>query len=303
MANLKSLKLRIKSVKSTQKMTKAMKMVAASKLRRAKNLVESSRPYAEKIGELMSYLAANIAVKRIHDERFPLLNGTGSNKVHLVVILSSDRGLCGGLNTSVVKYAKTYINHLISSHKEVKIICIGKKAYDQLRNHYGDKIINHISGIFKNNIDYKTAENVTKIITDLFDKKEFDVCDIVYSKFKSAIAQEAVIKQLIPASTHLDNENYKTKRHRIIISHSPIHYEPNKEELLAALLPKSLVMQVYNELLETSASEQGARMAAMEAATNNAGKMIKNLTLVYNRTRQSNITKELIDIVSGANVV
>ncbi len=303
MANLKSLKLRIKSVKSTQKMTKAMKMVAASKLRRAKSLVENSRPYAEKIGELMSYLAANVAVKRIFDYRFPLLTGRGSNKIHLVVVFSSDRGLCGGLNTSVVKYAKNYINHLQSVNKEVKILCIGKKAYDQLKHSYGDKIIEHVSGIFKNNIDYKTAESVTKIILDLFDKEEFDICDMVYSKFKSAISQEAVIKQLIPASTHMDNETYKIKRHRIVVSHLPVSYEPNKEQLLNELLPKSIIMQVYNELLETSASEQGARMAAMESATNNAGKMIKNLTLVYNRTRQSNITKELIDIVSGANAV
>jgi F-type H+-transporting ATPase subunit gamma len=303
MANLKALKSRIKSVKSTQKMTRAMKMVAASKLRRAKQLVEASRPYADKIGELMSYLASNISVKRIHDYRFPLLTGRGNNKVHLLVVLSSDRGLCGGLNTSVVKYAKNYINHLTATDKEFKILCVGKKAYDQLKGLYGDKIIDTVFGIFKNNINYEIAEEITKKITESFDHEEFDVCDIIYSKFKSAIAQEPVIKQLIPASTHLDNENYKAKRHRVVMNHLPIYYEPCKEELLEALLPKSLVMQVYNELLETSASEQGARMAAMESATNNAGKMIKNLTLVYNRTRQSNITKELIDIVSGANAV
>lgn len=294
MANLKTLKTRIKSVKSTQKMTKAMKMVAASKLRRAKHLVELSRPYAYKIDELITNLAGNVIV----DQSFPLLTGRVENRIHLLVVLSSDRGLCGGLNTSAVKFAKNRINALVSEGKEVKIFCIGKKGYDQLKIAFGNKIIDHISGVFKNNIDYKIAEEITKKITDLFDKKEFDICEVIYSKFKSAIAQEAMIKQVIPIKVNQENFAKKANSYN-----SPIDFEPSKENILSELLPKNLTMQIYNELLENSASEQGARMAAMESATNNAGKMIKNLTLVYNRTRQANITKELIDIVSGANAV
>lgn len=298
MANLKTLKTRIKSVKSTQKMTKAMKMVAASKLRRAKQMVELSRPFAEKIDELITNLAGNINFREHTNNDFALLNGRSEPKTHLLVILSSDRGLCGGLNTSAVKFAKNRINTLTSEGKEVKIFCVGKKGYDQLKSAFGDKIVDHIGGIFRNNIDHKIAEEITNKIVKLFDNKIFDVCEVVFSKFKSAIAQEASIKQIIPIKVNQESLNRKLDSYN-----SPIDFEPNKEEILRTLLPKNLVMQIYNELLENSASEQGARMAAMESATNNAGKMIKNLTLVYNRTRQANITKELIDIVSGANAV
>jgi F-type H+-transporting ATPase subunit gamma len=298
MANLKSLKTRIKSVKSTQKMTKAMKMVAASKLRRAKNLVELSRPYSQKIDELITNLAGNINIRENLDDAFALLNGRKEEKTHLLVVLSSDRGLCGGLNTSAVKFAKNRINELVKDGREVKIICVGKKGYDQLKASFGNKIIDHIVGIFKNNINYEVAGEIANKITELFSKKEFDVCEVIYSQFKSAIAQEASIKQVIPIK--IDQEVLDKK---INAYNSPIDFEPGKEEILSSLLPKNLMMQIYNELLENSASEQGARMAAMESATNNAGKMIKNLTLVYNRTRQANITRELIDIVSGANAV
>ena len=296
MSNLKALKSRIKSVKSTQKMTKAMKMVAASKLRRAKQLVEASRPYSEKIAELISSVASNVSAKDMEAGKFPLLTGHSSNKTHLVIILSSDRGLCGGLNSATVKYSKKFINSLIENNKEVKIFCIGKKAYEQIKSEFGNKILNKIFGIFKNNIDYKTAEDFSKQIIKLFDEREFDICDVIYSKFKSAIAQEVVQKQLIPANIEIEIKSSSA-------ANMPISYEPGKKSILSDLLPRNLTMQIYNELLENSASEQGARMAAMESATNNAGKMIKNLTLVYNRTRQANITKELIDIVSGANAV
>lgn len=298
MANLKTLKTRIKSVKSTQKMTKAMKMVAASKLRRAKHMVELSRPYAEKIDELITNLANNIDIRENPDSGFSLLTGNSKEKTYLLVLLSSDRGLCGGLNTSAVKFAKNRINALIEQGKEVKIFCIGKKGYDQLRSVFGNKIVDHIGGIFRNNIDYKIAEEISNKIVALFNEKAFDVCEVIYSKFKSAIAQEAMIKQIIPIKVNEEN-----LAHKVASYNSPIAFEPSKEEILQTLLPKNLTMQIYNQLLENSASEQGARMAAMESATNNAGKMIKNLTLVYNRTRQANITKELIDIVSGANAV
>ncbi len=298
MANLKTLKTRIKSVKSTQKMTKAMKMVAASKLRRAKQMVELSRPYASKIDELITNLAGNINIRENHDNEFALLTGRVETKTHLLIILSSDRGLCGGLNSSAVKFAKNRINVLLSEGKEVKVFCVGKKAYDQLRSGFGDKIIDYLSGIFKNNIDHATSQEITDKIVAWFDDKTFDVAEVIYSKFKSAISQEASIKQIIPIK--IDQQDLKDKAASY---NSPIDFEPNKEALLSELLPKNIMMQIYNELLENSASEQGARMAAMESATNNAGEMIKNLTLIYNRTRQANITRELIDIVSGANAV
>lgn len=301
MANLKTLKTRIKSVKSTQKMTKAMKMVAASKLRRAKHLVEVSRPYAEKIDEMIVNLAGSIDFKDHVVDEFSLLTGRGAKeneaKTHLIVLLTSDRGLCGGLNTNAVKFTKNRINTLTAQGKKVKIFCIGKKGYDQLRSGYSDKIIDHVAGIFRNNIDHNIAQEISDKIVRLFNEKDFDVCEVVFSKFRSAISQEVQLKQIIPVQVNPKVDSNASNYN------APIEFEPSKEEILATLLPKNIMMQIYNELLENSASEQGARMAAMESATNNAGKMIKNLTLVYNRTRQANITKELIDIVSGANAV
>jgi F-type H+-transporting ATPase subunit gamma len=297
MANLKTLKTRIKSVKSTQKMTKAMKMVAASRLKRAKNAVESSRPYAEKIEEMIADLASNIAVRDTLNENFPLLTGKNKKETYLILIISSDRGLCGGLNSATVKYAKSRINSLISQGREVKLFFVGKKAYEQLKSQYSKKIIDKNFGIFKGLINYQNAQEISGKLVALFGEDQFDVCEVIYSKFKSAIAQEQICKQLIPAPIKISAKNINEKLE------SPVNYEPAEEEILSELLPKNLTVQIYNELLENSASEQGARMAAMEAATNNAGKMIKNLTLVYNRTRQANITKELIDIISGANAV
>jgi F-type H+-transporting ATPase subunit gamma len=294
MANLKTLKIRIKSVKSTQKMTKAMKMVAASRLKKAKTAVESSRPYAEKIEEMIVGIASNISMRDNLSEKFPLLTGKSSKETHLILVISSDRGLCGGLNSATVKQTKNRINQLVSQGKKVKLFCVGKKAYEQLKSQYGHKIVEHITGVFKSTISYQSAQEIAGKVIALFDENKFDVCEVIYSKFKSAIVQEQVLKQLIPSPIKIVANNN--------IPESPTNFEPSEEEILADLLPKNLAMQIYNELLENSASEQGARMAAMEAASNNAGKMIKSLTLVYNRTRQANITKELIDIISGANV-
>lgn len=294
MSNLKTLKLRIKSVKSTQKMTKAMKMVAASRLKRAKTAVETSRPFADKIEEMISNLATNISARENLNEKFPLLTGKGKDDSYLLVILSSDRGLCGGLNSYVVKMTKARIKELEAQGRKVKILCIGKKAYEQLKNSYGSYIIDRITGIFKDVIEYETAQEIAQKIVARYNDNEFDICEIIYSKFKSAIAQEQVCTQVIPA---------QIKERDKEIAESPVEYEPGQEEILSDVLPRNLAIQIYNNLLESSASEQGARMAAMEAATNNAAEMIKGLTLVYNRTRQANITKELIDIISGANSV
>lgn len=296
MANLKTLKTRIKSVKSTQKMTKAMKMVAASRLKKAKHAVELSRPYSEKINEMVIEIASNISVRSTLKEKFPLLTGKGQDVTRLLLIMSSDRGLCGGLNSATVKYTKNRIADLITGGYEVKLFCIGKKAYEQLKFHYGDKISGHIFGIFKNIINFEIAEEIVAKILKMYSQNEFDSCEVIYSKFKTAISQEQISKQIIPIPLN-----------KAIIEHnyneSPIEYEPSEEEILSKLLPENLSIQIFNELLENSASEQGARMAAMESATNNASKMIKNITLQYNRTRQANITKELIDIISGANTI
>lgn len=241
-------------------------------------------------------LASNISVRENLNEKFPLLTGKGRQETHLIVVISSDRGLCGGLNGSTVRFTKNRINALTSRGREVKVFCIGRKAYEQLRTPYNKQMIDHVSGVFRNTINYQVASDLSSKLVKLFDENQFDVCEVIYSKFKSAIAQEQICKQIIPAPIVVKEKEF-------VSFESPLCYEPGEEEVLSDLLPKNLALQIYNILLENSASEQGARMAAMEAATNNAGKMIKNLTLVYNRTRQANITKELIDIISGANTV
>ncbi|MBU6338483.1 MAG: F0F1 ATP synthase subunit gamma [Rickettsiales bacterium] len=297
MANLKTLKLRIKSVKSTQKMTKAMKMVAASRLKKAKQAVEASRPFAGKVQEMVVNLASEVGMRENLSDKFPLLTGKGKKETHLLLILSSDRGLCGGLNSATVKLAKNRIRDLVAEGHSVKIICVGRKAYEQLKGLYEHKMVDRVFGIFKNVIDYKVAQELSQNLVERYNNNEFDVCEVIYSKFKSAIAQEQICSQLIPVQVK------NSKSQDVVVSESPVEYEPSQEDILNDLLPRNLAVQIYNNLLENSASEQGARMAAMEAATNNASKMIKNLTLVYNRTRQANITKELIDIISGANAV
>lgn len=269
-------------------------MVAASRLKKAKHAVESSRPYADKIAEMVSSLASNVAVRGNLNEKFPLLTGRGSSDKHLILVISSDRGLCGGLNGATVRFAKSRINSLVTRGREVKVFCVGRKAYEQLKTPYASQMLDHIGGIFRSAITHEVASDLASRLVKFFDEKQFDVCEVIYSKFKSAIAQEQVGKQIIPVPS-IEPTSPALEL--------PMRYEPGEEEVLSELLPKSLAIQIYNTLLENSASEQGARMAAMEAATNNAGKMIKNLTLVYNRTRQANITKELIDIISGANAV
>ncbi|MDA9818279.1 ATP synthase F1 subunit gamma [Flavobacteriaceae bacterium] len=291
MATLQTLKIRIKSVKSTQKMTNAMKLVSASKLRKAKEGVIALRPYASKIKEIVDNVAGNMAVKGQVLTDFPLLSGfKEKTNQHLLVVISSDRGLCGGLNSSVVKIVKNKISQLQQVGEQVKIICIGKKSYEQLFAQYKNLIIEYIPEVFKNQVKYQAAKEISDKIINIFIEHKFDFCDIIYNEFKSAIVQDVIQEQIIPVVVNTNN-----------VSNSALHYEQNKTVLLSSILPENITSQVFHALLENSASEYGARMAAMEAATTNANKMIKSLTLTYNRLRQANITKELIDIVSGAN--
>ena len=287
MASLDDLKKRITSVKSTQKITKAMKMVAAAKLKRAQENAERGRPYSEKMNNVILNLSNGISDK----ENAPkLLSGTGTDKIHLCVIMTSDRGLCGGFNANIIKKAKSFFAKLIQEDKEIKIITVGSKGNDQLKRAYGDKIIENIS--FKNskNANYFDAEKVGKTIIERFENNEFDVCTIFYNQFKNVITQIPQSQQVIP----LNNKDDEKK------SEDNYEFEPDEDEILNNLLPKNISTQIFKAMLENSASEQGARMSAMDNATRNAGEMVDKLTIEYNRSRQAAITKELIEIISGA---
>ena len=288
MASLDDLKKRITSVKSTQKITKAMKMVAAAKLRRAQESAERGRPYSEKMNNIILNLSSGISDK----ENAPkLLSGSGKEKVHLCVVMTSDRGLCGGFNSNIIKKAKSYFAKLTSEGKELKIITVGSKGKDQLKRVYGDKIIESIS--FKNskNANYFDAEKVGKVIIEKFEKEEFDVCTIFYNQFKNVITQIPQAQQIIPLNAENNDESK---------SEDSYEFEPDEDEILSNLLPKNISTQIFKAMLENSASEQGARMSAMDNATRNAGEMVDKLTIEYNRSRQAAITKELIEIISGA---
>ncbi len=288
MASLDDLKKRITSVKSTQKITKAMKMVAAAKLKRAQESAERGRPYSEKMNNIILNLSSSISDK---DNAPKLLSGTGKEKVYLCVVMTSDRGLCGGFNANIIKKAKSYFVKLISENKELKIITVGSKGNDQLKRVYGKRIIEHIS--FKNskNTNYFDAEKVGKVIIDKFGKGEFDVCTIFYNQFKNVITQIPQAQQIIPLNTENKDENKLDDFYE---------FEPDEDEILSNLLPKNISTQIFKAMLENSASEQGARMSAMDNATRNAGDMVDKLTIEYNRSRQAAITKELIEIISGA---
>ncbi len=287
MASLDDLKKRISSVKSTQKITKAMKMVAAAKLKRAQESAEKGRPYSEKMNNVILNLSGAISDK---DNAPKLLSGTGNDQIHLCVVMTSDRGLCGGFNSNIIKKAKSYFSKLSNEGKVLKIITVGSKGNDQLKRIYGDKIIENIS--FKNskNINYFDAEKVGKLIIEKFDKEEFDICTIFYNKFKNVITQIPQSQQIIPLNTKNNNENKEEQSYE---------FEPDEDEILGNLLPKNISTQIFKAMLN-SASEQGARMSAMDNATRNAGEMVDKLTIEYNRSRQAAITKELIEIISGA---
>jgi len=288
MASLDDLKKRISSVKSTQKITKAMKMVAAAKLRRAQENAEKGRPYSDKMNNIILNLSNGITDK----ENAPkLLAGSGDNKIHLCVVLTSDRGLCGGFNTNIIKKAKSYFQKILNEGKTIKIITVGSKGYDQLKRVYKDNIIEKISFKDSKTINYLDAEKVGKIIIDNFEKKEFDVCTIFYNQFKNVITQIPQEQQIIPLKTsEVEGES----------SEDNYEFEPEEDEILSNLLPKNISTQIFKAMLENSASEQGSRMSAMDNATRNAGEMVDKLTIEYNRSRQAAITKELIEIISGA---
>ncbi len=287
MASLDDLKKRIASVKSTQKITKAMKMVAAAKLRRAQESAEKGRPYSEKMNNVILNLSNGISDK----ENAPkLLSGTGQEKTHLCVVMTSDRGLCGGFNSNIIKKAKSYFVKILDEGKELKIITVGSKGNDQLKRIYGDKIIENISFKESKNANYFDADKVGKMVIEKFEAGEFDVCTIFYNQFKNVITQIPQAQQIIP----LNNEGEENS------SEESYEFEPDEDEILSNLLPKNISTQIFKAMLENSASEQGSRMSAMDNATRNAGEMVDKLTIEYNRSRQAAITKELIEIISGA---
>jgi len=291
MPSLKDLKVRINSVKSTQKITAAMKMVAAAKLRRAQEQAEAARPYAERMDRMLGSLATAMAGR---DGAPALLVGTGKDQTHLIVVMTSDRGLCGGFNSTIVRGARKMIRELLTAGKTVKIICVGRKGRDQLKRDFGKLIIESFDDVGRQRLSYADADRIAQRITALYEAGEFDVCTIFYNKFKSAMTQFLTAQQLIP---------FVGAATAAAASDVFYEYEPDEQEILAELLPRNLGVQVFRALLENAASEQGSRMTAMDNATRNAGDMINKLTINYNRSRQAYITKELIEIISGAEAL
>ncbi len=295
MASLKDLRNRIASVKATQKITKAMQMVAAAKLRRAQMAAEAARPYAER----MDAILANIAGKVVGQAGAPaLLAGTGRDEVHLLLVCTAERGLCGAFNSSIARLARDRAHSLIAAGKTVKIICVGRKGYDILRRTFPKQIVEVIDLRSVRQLGYANAAEIAQKIVARYEAGEFDVCTLFYSRFKSVIAQIPTAQQIIPPQLP------ETKDAAPAGANTQVYdYEPSEEEILADLLPRNLATQIFRALLENAASEQGARMSAMDNATRNAGDMIKKQTITYNRTRQAMITKELIEIISGAEAL
>jgi F-type H+-transporting ATPase subunit gamma len=293
MPSLKELRNRIGSVKQTQKITSAMKLVAASKLRRAQEQAEASRPFAERMSDMLANLGASVADV---EGAPPLLAGTGRDAVHLLVVATADRGLCGGFNATIVRGARTRIRELREAGKQVKILCIGRKGRDMLRREFGELIVDTIEGIGRRRLEYAEAAAVGERLERMYEAGEFDVCTIVFNRFRSAISQIVTFRQLIPVEPAAIERDSADAR--------PVYeFEPDEQSILVELLPRNLAVQIYRALVENAASEQGARMTAMDNATRNAGDMIERLTLFYNRTRQAQITRELIEIVSGAEAL
>jgi F-type H+-transporting ATPase subunit gamma len=291
MPSLKDMRVRLASTKATQKITKAMQMVAASKLRRAQAAAEVARPYAERMDKVLRNIAAAVAGA----ESAPrLLGGTGSDKVHLLVVCTAERGLCGPFNSAIVRLARERANALMGEGKEVKFLCVGRKGYDQLKRVYEKQIIETVELRGVRTIGFEHAEGIAAKILALFDAGQLDVCTLFFSRFKSVIAQTPTAQQIIPAAVPQQAESE---------ARAAYDYEPEEEEILAELLPRYVATQIFRALLENAASEQGARMTAMDNATRNAGEMIRKQTLTYNRTRQAMITKELIEIISGAEAL
>ena len=295
MPSLKALRMRINSVKSTQKITSAMKMVAASKLRRAQAQAEAARPYAQRMERMLGALAASVTDS---PNAPPLLVGTGKDQVHLLVPVTADRGLAGAFNTNIGRATRTLARRLEAEGKTVKILAVGRKGRDYLRRELASRIVGDVTYAGKKRIDYGDADDVAKRITAMLAAGEIDVCTLVYNRFRSVISQIVTEQQLIPAPPPPDQAEATAA-----LGGATYEFEPDEETILARLLPQNLAVQIYRALLESSAGEHGARMSAMDNATRNAGDMIKRLTLNYNRARQANITKELIEIISGAEAV
>ena len=289
MPSLDDLKKRISSIKSTQKITKAMKMVAAAKLRKAQESAEKGRPFSEKMNNIIFNLSNSIPDK---DNTSKLLVGTGKDNIHLCVVITADRGLCGGFNTNICRKAKNHFDKIIKEGKTLKIFTVGSKGYDQLKRMYGSYVIERVN--FKGNkkISYKEAEGISNKIIKLFNENQFDVCKIFYNKFKNVITQIPQAQQIIPIEKIEIKEEKKEENF--------YEFEPEENEILNDLLPRNISTQIFKAFLENAASEQGSRMTAMDNATRNAGDLVDKLTITYNRSRQAAITKELIEIISGA---
>ena len=290
MASLKDMRVRIAATKATQKITKAMQMVAASKLRRAQAAAEAARPYAERMGRVLGNISA--AVGRL-DSAPKLLRGTGSDRVHLLLVCTAERGLCGPFNSAIVRLARERANALMAEGKEVKFFCVGRKGYEQLRRLYERQIVEHIELRGVRTLAFEHAEGIAEKVVRFYEEGAFDICTLFFSRFRSVIAQIPTAQQIIPpvfeGQTDMGGAVYE--------------YEPEEEEILAELLPRNIAVQIFRALLENNASFYGAQMSAMDNATRNAGDMIRKQTLTYNRTRQAMITKELIEIISGAEAL
>ncbi|MGO4523398.1 F0F1 ATP synthase subunit gamma [Microvirga sp. 2MCAF35] len=291
MPSLKDLRNRIASVKATQKITKAMQMVAAAKLRRAQTAAEAARPYAERMAVVLGNIASGITVG---PETPRLLAGTGSDRVHLLIVCTAERGLCGAFNSSIARLAREHANRLLAEGKTVKIICVGKKGYDILRRQFAEQIIELVDLRSVHQIGFEQGDMIAQKVLARFDAGEFDVATLFYSRFRSVITQIPTAQQIIPAQIETSAGGS---------TDAVYEYEPDEGEILTTLLPRNLTVQIFRALLENAASEQGARMSAMDNATRNAGEMIKKQTMTYNRSRQAMITKELIEIISGAEAL
>ena len=303
MSNLKDLKVRINSVKSTQKITSAMKMVAAAKLRRAQEGAEAARPFASRMERMVTAVGDSIAGI---DGNPKMLAGTGKEDTHLIVACTADRGLCGGFNSSIAREVRKMVINLKAEGKTVKILCIGRKGRDNLKRDYESNIIDTIEGIGKSSVEYTEATDVADRITAMFDEDDFDICTIVFNRFQSAMTQIPTAQQLIPfaAPEAEEEKNGETAPKATDEGPSPIFiFEPEEQDILSELLPRNIGVQIFQALLESAASEHGARMTSMDNATRNAGEMIDKLSIIYNRTRQAAITTELVEIVSGAEAL
>ena len=289
MPSLKDFRVRIASVQSTKKITSAMKMVAASKLRRAQEAAEAARPYSERMEKMLGNLAGSFKGQAGAPK---MMSGTGKDNVHLVLVMTANRGLCGGFNTNIIRNARALIRELKDKGKQVKVLCVGRKGRDSLRRDYRDLIVDSFTEFARKRVAFTEAAEVSAKVTEMFNAGQFDVCTMIYARFKSALTQVVSRQQIVPFPVP-----------ETTTAAVPYEYEPSDKEILEDLLPRNLAIQIFRSMLENAASEQGARMTAMDNATRNAGEMISGLTLKYNRTRQAMITKELIEIISGAEAV